>query len=106
MTTLKATNSHFDVEDLFRLQRMAFIVEIALAKARKDDWEIQIKDKQALLYALTDKDVFTKILEQVDDILHGTEYIREISAGTGNKYIVDYFIRIKESIDLYELRFY
>ena len=28
-------NSHFDVEDLIRLQKMAFIIEIALAKARK-----------------------------------------------------------------------
>jgi hypothetical protein len=40
---VEATNSHFDVEDLFRLQKMVFIVEIALAKARKHDSEIQIK---------------------------------------------------------------
>ena len=36
----------FDVDDLFRLRKVAFIVEIALAKARKDDSKIQIKDKQ------------------------------------------------------------
>jgi len=28
-------NSKFDVEDLFRLQKMAFVVEIASAKVRK-----------------------------------------------------------------------
>lgn len=65
---IEAINSHFNVEDLFRLQRMAFVVEIALAKAKKDDSEIKIKDKQDLLYALTDKDTFTKILHQADGI--------------------------------------
>jgi hypothetical protein len=45
---VETTKSHFDVEDLFRLQRMAFVLEIALAKARKNDSEIQIKDKQDL----------------------------------------------------------
>lgn len=61
---VRATNSHFDVEDLFRLRKMAFIVEIALAKARKGDSKIQIKDKQDLFHTLTDKDTFTKILKQ------------------------------------------
>jgi hypothetical protein len=46
---------------------MAFIVEIALAKVRKSDSEIQIKDKQDLLNALTDRDTFTRILQQADD---------------------------------------
>ncbi|MPZ08527.1 MAG: DDE-type integrase/transposase/recombinase, partial [Nitrososphaeraceae archaeon] len=34
---VESTNSHFYVEDLFRLQKMAFIVEIVLATARKED---------------------------------------------------------------------
>jgi hypothetical protein len=34
-TDVEATNSDFDVDHLFRLQKMAFVVEIALAKARK-----------------------------------------------------------------------
>lgn len=54
------TNYQFDVEDLFRLRKMAFIVEIALAKARKDDSKIQIKGKQDLFKALADKDTLFK----------------------------------------------
>lgn len=41
--------SHFNVENLFRLQKMAFVVEIAVAKARKDDSRIQIKDMSGSL---------------------------------------------------------
>jgi hypothetical protein len=48
---------------------MGFAVEIAVAKARRDDSDIRIKDKQDLLHALTDKDTITKILEQDMDIL-------------------------------------
>jgi hypothetical protein len=32
-----AMNSNFDVEDLFKLHKMAFAIEISLAKARKED---------------------------------------------------------------------
>lgn len=59
---LGAMNSNFDVEDLFRLHKMAFAVEISLAKARKEDSKIRIKNKEELLQALTDKDTFVKIL--------------------------------------------
>jgi hypothetical protein len=48
---------------------MAFVVEIVLVKARKSDSNIQIKDKQDLFHALTDRNTFTKILQQADDIL-------------------------------------
>lgn len=48
------------------------VVEIALAKARKDDSKVQIKDKQNLFHALTNRD--TKILEQSADTLRSTEY--------------------------------
>lgn len=85
---------------------MAFVVEIALAKARKDDSEIKLKDKQELLHALTDRDAFTKILKQAADTLKGTEYLRENSEGQDNNYIVNYFMRIKDKINLAELRFY
>lgn len=101
-----STNPHFDVEDLFRLRKMAFVVEIALAKARKDDSKIQIKDKQDLFDALTDQETFTKILEQAANVLESTEYLRENSAGLDRKYIVEYFMRIKNKITLDELRFY
>jgi hypothetical protein len=43
LTKNDTLNSHFNVDDLFRFRRMAFIVEIALAKARKNDSRIQIK---------------------------------------------------------------
>jgi hypothetical protein len=101
-----ATNSYFDVHDLFRLQKMAFAVEIALAKARKSDSNIQIKDKQDLLHALTDGDTFSKILEQATDTLRSDEYLREISVGQDIDYIVNYFMRIKDKINVGELRFY
>ncbi|MGI0044452.1 MAG: hypothetical protein ACRD47_12145 [Nitrososphaeraceae archaeon] len=103
---LGAINSNFDVEDLFRLQKMAFIVEIVLSQARRDDSKIQIKDKQNLLNALTDRDTFIKILQQADDTLKSTEYLKEISADHDAEYIVDYFIRIRDKIALEELRFY
>jgi hypothetical protein len=102
---VESTNSHFNVEDLFRLQRMAFVVEIALAKARKNDSEIKIKDKQDLLNALTDRDTFAKILQQADDTLNSIEY-RDITAGQDNNDIVDYFMKLKNYPDLNELRFY
>jgi hypothetical protein len=66
--------------------------------------KIQIKNKQDLFYALMDKYTFTKILEQGADILKSTDYLREISAGQDNDYIIDYFMRIKDKIDLDELR--
>jgi hypothetical protein len=43
-----AMYSNFDVDDLFGLQKMAFVVEISLAKARKEDSKIQIRNKQDL----------------------------------------------------------
>jgi hypothetical protein len=100
------TNSYFDVEDLFRLHRMAFAVEIALAKAIKNDSKIQIKDKGDLFHALTDRDTFTKILQQAADTLKGIEYFREISDGQDNGQIVEYFMKIRDKIELDELRLY
>jgi hypothetical protein len=101
-----AANSHIDVDDLFTLEKLAFIVEIALAKARKNDSEIQIKDKQDLLHALTDRDTFSKMLAQADDILKSTDYHKQISLGQNIDFITDYFMRIKDNVNLEELRFY
>jgi hypothetical protein len=102
---VESTNSHFYVEDLFRLQKMAFIVEIVLATARKEDSEIQIKDKQDVLHVLSDKDTFIKLLKQANDTLNSSEY-REVFAGQNIDSIVNYFMGIKEMIDLNELRLY
>ena len=54
-----AMNSNFNVEDLFRLEKMAFAVEISLAKARKEDSRIRIRNKEELLHALTDKETLS-----------------------------------------------
>jgi hypothetical protein len=45
-------DSNFNINELFNLERMAFVVEIALAKARKEDSRIRIKNKEELLHAL------------------------------------------------------
>jgi hypothetical protein len=95
----------FDLDDLFRLRDLAFAVEISLAKARKDNSEIRVKNKEELFHALTDKETFTKILAQGaeghevgDDI---KSYLRE-----NRLYILDYFMRIKDLVNAEELRFY
>lgn len=101
----EAMNSNFKVDNLFELQKMAFIVEIALAKARKSDSEVQIRDKQDLLNALTDRDRFMKILQQASDLLNSTEY-RDITDGQDNNDIVDYLMSLQDRVALDELTFY
>ena len=98
-------NSAFDVEDLFKLEKMAFAVEISLAKARKEDSKIRVKNKEELLYALTDKKSLTKILEQGTEAHEVGEYIRTYLAENHN-YILDYFMKIKDKVSMEELRFY
>lgn len=102
----KATIAPFDVQDLFRLSKMAFVIEIALAKARKDDSKIQIKGKQDLFHAITDRNMFTEIPQLADDVLKSTEYLRETYSRQDVDYMVDYFMRIRDKIDLNELRLY
>jgi hypothetical protein len=41
---------------------MSFVVEIALAKAIKEDSKIRIRNKKELLHALPDKETLSKIL--------------------------------------------
>ena len=95
----------FNVDELFRLHKMAFAVELSLAKARKDDSEIRIKSKEELLYVLTDIETFGKILKQgikAHEVSEDTRnYLRE-----NLPYILDYFMRIKDLINIEELRFY
>lgn len=90
---------------LFYLQNHSNIVNICISLFYSENSKIQIRDKQDLLDALTDRDTFIKILQQANDILKSTEY-REISDGQDNNGIVDYFMRIKNYVDLNELRFY
>ena len=57
-------NSPSTVINMFKLEEMAFAVEISFAKARKEESMIKVRDKEELLYALTDKETFTKILNR------------------------------------------
>jgi hypothetical protein len=94
-----------DVDDLFRLHTLAFAVEISLAKARKDDSEIRIKNKEELLHALTDKEMFSKILEQGAEAHEVSEYIKDYLR-ENRTWLLDYFMRIKDLVNAEELRFY
>jgi catechol 2,3-dioxygenase-like lactoylglutathione lyase family enzyme len=108
----KGLATKFNVEDLFELANMAFAVEIALAVARKDSSAIQIKNKQDLYHALTNREMLDIVLEQgLDYILSDKETFDDVSKfeqlqrGKTDK-IVDYFRTIKSKIKLEELRFY
>ncbi|MGC2427002.1 MAG: hypothetical protein WA421_08205 [Nitrososphaeraceae archaeon] len=65
----KISNAEFEVEGLLELASMAFAVEIALVVARKDTSSVQIKNKQDVYQALTDRGMFDTVLEQ------GLDYI-------------------------------
>ena len=100
-----ALNSNFNVEDLFSLERMAFAIEIALAKARKEDSRFRIRDKEELLHALKDKETFAKMLKQGAEAPKVGEYIRTYLT-ENQDYILDYFTQMKDNVNLEELRFY
>jgi hypothetical protein len=102
---LGAMNSNFGVEDLFRLHEMAFAVEISLAKARKEDSKIRIKNREELLYALTDKDTFVKILDQGNEALEESEDLRKYTI-YDKDYVVNYFMSLKDHVNTEGLRFY
>jgi hypothetical protein len=102
---VEALKSRFNVEDLFKLQGMAFVVEIALAKARKEDSKIQIRNKQDLHKALTEKETFRMIIEQGEETLKESEDLRKY-AGLDREYIIDYFMKMRDKVDIEKLRFY
>lgn len=54
----------------FNLEKLDFVVEIALASARKNDSEIRIQDKQDLLHAFRDGDLLSTILYSCEDLLN------------------------------------
>jgi ABC-type uncharacterized transport system substrate-binding protein len=93
------------VEDLFRLHKMAFAVEISLAKARKEDSKIRIKNKEELLHTLTDKDTFVKILDQGNEVLEENEDLRKYAIDDKD-YVVKYFMSLKDHVSREGLRFY
>lgn len=101
----RAVNSAFYVEDLFKLEKMAFAVEISLAKARKEDSRIRVRNKEELLHALTDKETLAKILEQGSEAPEVSEYLR-VYLAENHDYILDYFTKIRDKVNMGELRFY
>ena len=109
----KRSDTKFDVDDLFELANMAFAVEIALAVARKDTSVVQIKNKQDLYHALTNRETLSKILEQGRNyVLSDKETFYDTSRvpeqlQKDNRYkIADYFMNIKDKVETEELRFY
>jgi len=108
----KSSNVEVDVDELFDLANMAFAVEISLAVARRDTSAIQIKNKQDLYQALTNREMLDMILKQgLNYILSDKEtcddtsrfdVLRTDSRGK----VVDYVMNIKDKIKLEELRFY
>ena len=91
---------------------MAFVVEIALAVARKDTSAVQVKNKQDLYQALTNRETFTSILEQrLDYVLSDKDTFDDTSRfeqlqKDNRGEVMDYFMNIKDEIKLEELRFY
>ena len=80
--------------------------------ARRDTSAIQIKNKHDLCNALTNRVMLDTILKQgLDYILtndetnHDKSRFDQLQDGRGDK-IVDYFMNIKDKIELEELRFY
>jgi hypothetical protein len=102
---LGAMNSNFDVENLFKLHQMAFAVEISLAKAKKEDSKIRIKNREELLHALTDKNTFVKILDQGNEALEESEDLRKYTIDNKD-YVVKYFMSLKDHVNTEGLRFY
>jgi hypothetical protein len=107
----KSSNTNFDVEDLSELANIAFAVEIALAVARKYTSAVRIKNREDLYQALTDRETFTRILEQgLDYVLSDretfddTSKFEQLQKGNRDK-IMDYFMNIEDKIKLEDLEF-
>jgi len=107
----KVSKIKFDVEDLVELANVAFAVEVALAVARKDSSAVQIKNKEDLYRALTNREMLYMILEQGYDYVldkrtsDDTSRFKQLQKDNRDK-IIDYFMNIKDKIKLEELRFY
>lgn len=108
----KGSDARFNVEDLFDLASMAFAVEIALAVARKDSSAVQIKNKQDLYRALTNQEMLDVVLGQGleyvlsdEKTFDDTSKFEKLQKDNRNK-IADYFMNIKDKINLEDLKLY
>ena len=80
------------------MQKIAFVVEIALAKARKNDSEVRIQNKSG---QCPNKQKHSKILEQAQGEIKSTEYLEEKTAEQDHDYIMNYFMGKKDDVDLH-----
>jgi hypothetical protein len=85
-----------DVDQLFQLSEIAFLVELAFATAEKNTSKIQIKNVQDVYNALTDKETFDKLLQQGLDEEH-QEYKDKI---------VQFFMSMKDKVRIEDLACY
>jgi hypothetical protein len=92
----KEDSKSIDVDQLFRLSEIAFLVQLAFATAEKDTSKIQIKNRQDVYNALTDRETFDKLLQQGLD---------EENQKYKNK-IVEFFMGIKDRVRIEDLTFY
>ena len=76
------------VDQLFQLSEIAYLVELAFDKAEKDTSKIQIKSRQDVYHALTDRETLDTILQQGLDEKH-QKYKGEI---------VEFFMSIKDKV--------
>jgi hypothetical protein len=88
--------STIDVDQLFQLSEIAFLVELAFATAEKDTSKIQIKNVQDVYNALTDRETLDAILQQGLDEEH-QKFKDEI---------VKFFMSIKDKVRMEDLTFY
>jgi hypothetical protein len=85
-----------DVDDLFYLSELAFVVELALAKAQEEDSVFRIKSAEDVYQVLTDKDALEKVLQQGLKEEHMQYKDR----------IVGLFMNMKDRIKVEDLRVY
>ena len=93
------------------MANVAFAVEVALAVVRKDSSAVQVKNKEDLYRALTNREMLYMILEQGYDYVldkrtsDDTSRFKQLQKDNRDK-IIDYFMNIKDKVKLEELRFY
>jgi hypothetical protein len=93
---IEEAKSTIDVDQLFQLSEIAFLVELAFAAAEKDTAKIQIKSVQDVYNALTDRETFDTLLQQGLDEEH-QKYKDEI---------LEFFMGIKDKVRIEDLTFY
>jgi hypothetical protein len=62
--TASSITKYPDVNDLLHLSELAFAIELALARAQKEDSVYRIKSIEDVYYILTDKEALDRILQQ------------------------------------------